>query len=82
MNPSQRLLNAIQTYYFNRSRQKDVKWDKEGDLDTISAACPKGYAFEACTGTFWFKRYTKTRIVEYEMNENTFPNFKKSVRKL
>lgn len=76
MKLTNKLRYAITAYYLNRSRQESVKWDKESDLNTISDCTPKGYNFQAITGTFWFTRSTKNYVHSYETNEKIFPEFK------
>lgn len=75
--PNKTTLNAIKTYYYNRSRamQGSIKWDKDADLIAIENTLSDDWHFLAASGTFWFIRYTKTRRVVYTMTEKTFPNF-------
>ena len=81
MKPTQKLVNAIQNYYFNRQRaqQHIAKWNKEVDLQAIEDAAGK-LNFTACAGTFWFEYATSKHIVSFEINEKTFPKFQKSKR--
>ena len=72
---------AIQTYYFNRSRAKDIKWNKTADLDSIANTCIK-YSFEASCGTFWFTHKSKARRIIMRTDEKIFPNFAKRYEKI
>lgn len=77
------ILLAVAAYYIHRDNARppgllDVRpryeWDKKKDLDFISALCTKaGFGFEACAGTFWFKKNGRS----YQMNERSWPNFVK-----
>jgi len=71
------LIAAIQTYYYNRSRQYNIKWDKQADLNAISKIVLRhGLAFEASAGTFWIKYRTRSRNWRtLYVNEDMFPNF-------
>lgn len=72
---------AIQTYYFNRSRAATIKWDKQADLEAIDDTCIN-YSFQASCGSFWFSHRSKTRRIVMRTNETMFPNFAKSYEKL
>lgn len=76
MKLQKRLLNAIQTYYFNRGRAGSVKWNKEADLDAIAELARKyNYGFEAISGSFWFTYKTRADISRViQITEKTFPN--------
>lgn len=72
---------AIQNYYYNRSRAAMVKWDKQADLEAIDDTCIN-YSFQASTGTFWFINVSKTRRIVMRTSEEIFPNFAKTYEKL
>jgi len=50
----QPVMDAIQRYHKNCANQKDVKWDKKGDLEDLFVACRQTQCgCEAVSGTFW-----------------------------
>ncbi len=47
-------MDAIQRYHKNCANQKEIPWDKEGDLKNLSSACRETHCgYEAIAGTFW-----------------------------
>jgi len=51
---SKKLREAMKQYFRNRKNQKEVKWDKQADLQGITDALPKNCTNAQYTaGTFW-----------------------------
>lgn len=54
MTISKKLKAAMRAYYQHRKNQKNGKWNKQADLDAITAALPKNCVFaQYSAGTFW-----------------------------
>lgn len=66
---------AIGTYYKNRSKQSEISWNKEQDLQCIENAIPQGYSFQAVAGTFWIRKHQKTQNKIWSTNEKIYPNY-------
>ena len=51
---------------------KGRHWDKNADLERISASMPKGWVYQPCAGTFWIFP-AKVKKHHYYMHCNIWP---------
>lgn len=65
------VLLAVARYYINRGLAKERGWDKQADLDNISALADKSkLGYSSTSGTFFFKKGKNTLVI----TEMSFPN--------
>ncbi len=71
-------LDAIKDYYFNRSRQDVVKWNKDKDLEKIIKSLKEDdrfVSFSGSCGTFWVTLTNKANRYDcVKINEKNFPS--------
>ena len=77
-----KLMQAINTYYYNRDHQSILPagWNKQADLKAIREAAPK-FCFTASAGTFVFERNLKKHVEIIVVDDNIHPKGRRELRK-
>lgn len=72
----EKLCEKLRIYYFNRFRQRDVKWNKQADLTAIfDVTSDLNWSAEAVAGTFFFQEELKSgNIKVYVVDVSSIPN--------